>query len=316
MVTLDDCLAGISTAAIAGHIRPDGDSVGSCLAVYNYIFSGNPQIRADVFLEPIPEKFSFLKNADQIRDPKMADPSDVYDVFFCLDCGEEGRLGAAYPIFQAAKRTVCIDHHVTNQSFADVNEVDPQASSTAELIFRRMDETRIDESIAACLYLGIAHDTGVFRYSNTSTETMRIAEILMGKGIPFSRILDETYYIRSYVQQKIWGKALRDADLVLNGKCIVSVVTKKDLETFGASPEDLDGLVSELRSTEGVEVAVFLYELDDGYKISLRSTSYVDVAQIAQEFGGGGHARAAGASGGSDPEKIREQLLTRIAAQI
>ncbi len=316
MITLDACLSGISSAAIAGHIRPDGDSVGSCLAVYNYILAADPQIRVDVYLEPIPEKFSFLKNADRIRDPKEADPDAVYDVFFCLDCGDAERLGEAYPLFQSARRTVCIDHHATNQSFADLNEVEPQASSTAEMIFRRMDEARIDEAIAACLYLGIAHDTGVFRYSNTSRETMEIAGFLMGKGIPYSKILDETYYIRSYVQQRIWGKALRDAQLVLDGKCIVSVITKEDQETFGASPEDLDGIVSELRSTEGVEVAVFLYELDDGYKISLRSTSYVDVAQIASEFGGGGHARAAGAEGGSDPEKIREQLLARIAEQI
>ncbi len=316
MITLDACLSDISSAAIAGHIRPDGDSVGSCLAVYNYILAVDPRICVDVYLEPIPEKFSFLKNADRIREPKEADPANIYDVFFCLDCGDAERLGAAYPVFQSAKRTVCIDHHATNQSFADVNEVEPQASSTAEMIFRRMDKERINEAIAACLYLGIAHDTGVFRYSNTSPETMNIAGFLMGKGIPYSKILDETYYIRSFVQQRIWGKALRDAELFLDGKCIVSVITKEDQETFGASPEELDGIVSELRSTEGVEVAVFLYELDDGYKISLRSTSYVDVAQIARELGGGGHARAAGAEGGSDPEEIREQLLARIAAQI
>ncbi|MCC8142093.1 MAG: DHH family phosphoesterase [Lachnospiraceae bacterium] len=316
MITLDSCLNRITSAAIAGHVRPDGDSVGACLAVYNYICDNYPDIRADVYLEPIPAKFSFLKNADRIRDPKKADGSASYDVFFSLDCGDEERLGGAAAFFRSAKYTVCVDHHLTNSSFARVNEVDPNASSTSELIFRMMDPDKVTEEIAECLYLGIVHDTGVFQYSCTSPETMRIAGELMAKGIPYSRIVDETYYIRSYPQQKIWGKALLTSRLFFNGACIVSTVTQKDMEQYQVTPEDLDGIVSELRSTSGVEVAVFLYETTEGYKISLRSASYVDVAKIALTFGGGGHARAAGASADGDPEEILHKLLPMIGEQL
>ncbi len=316
MISLESCLERISSAAIAGHVRPDGDSVGSCLAVYNYIVDCRPDIRVDLYLETIQDKFSFLKNADRILDPDTADPNRVYDVFFSLDCGDADRLGAAYQFFRTAKHTVCVDHHITNSSFADLNEVHPEASSTSELIYRMMDEKGITEPIAECLYVGIALDTGIFRYPCTSPETMRIAGDLMARGIPYPDILDRIFYIRTYPQQKIRGKAFADARLYLNGACIVSVIRKIDMENCGATAEDLDEIVSELRSTSGVEVSVFLYETEEGYKISLRSASYVDVARIAQTFGGGGHARAAGASAGEDPEEILEKLLPLVAEQI
>ncbi len=312
MVSLDSCLKQIKSAAIAGHVRPDGDSVGSCLAVFNYITDNFPDIRADLYLEPVPEKFSFLKNSDRILDPDTADTSVTYDIFFSLDCGDAERLGKAYTFFKSAEHTVCVDHHITNSSFADVNEVHPGASSTAELIYRMMDPEKVTEEIAECLYTGIALDTGIFRYPCTSPETMRIAGELMAKGIPYPEIIDKVYYIRTYPQQRIRGKAFEGARLYLGGACIVSVITKADMDECGASHEDLDEIVSELRSTAGVEVSVFLYESGDGYKISLRSASRVDVARIAQKFGGGGHARAAGASAGSDPGEILAELLPLI----
>ncbi len=312
MVSLDSCLEHITSAAVAGHVRPDGDSVGSCLAVYNYIIDNYPDIRVDIYLEPIPDKFSFLKNADHIKDPDAADGTGMYDVFFSLDCGDEERLGAAFSFFRTAGKTVCIDHHVTNSSFADVNEVHPEASSTSELLYRMMDADLITEETAECLYVGIALDTGIFRYPCTSPLTMRIAGDLMKKGIPYPEIVDRVYCIRTYPQQRIRGKAFAGSKLYLDGECIVSVITKEDMDSCGAVHDDLDEIVSDLRSTSGVEVSVFLYETDEGYKISLRSASRVDVARIAQIFGGGGHARAAGASGGKDPEEILEKLLPLI----
>ncbi len=315
MISLDDSLAGVASVAIAGHVRPDGDCVGSCLAVYNYIVNNYPEIQTDVYLDPIPAKFSFLKNADRIRSAKEPE-RESYDLFIALDCGDEGRLGSAARLFKSAKRTLCIDHHLTNQSFADVNEVHPDASSASELVYQSMDPKKITEEIAECLYLGIAHDTGIFQYSCTSPQTMEIAGALMGRGIPYSRIVDETYYVRSFAQQKIWGKALLDSQLFLDGKCIYTMISRKDMEEYQVTSADLDGIVSELRSTAGVEVSVFLYETTDGYKISLRSSSYVDVAAIASEFGGGGHARAAGASSAKQPEEILHFILDWISKQL
>ncbi|MCC8029918.1 MAG: bifunctional oligoribonuclease/PAP phosphatase NrnA [Lachnospiraceae bacterium] len=316
MIYLDNFLRESDSAAVAGHVRPDGDCVGSCLAVYNYIRTWFPEIRADLYLEPIPEKFAFLKNADRIRQARAEEDPFVYDLFIALDCADIGRLGDAAGLFGAAKHTICIDHHVTNAGFADVNEVCPGASSASELVFSAMNPERISKEIAVCLYLGIAHDTGIFRYSCTSAETMRVAGELMNKGIDFTKLIDETYYIRTYAQQKIWGKALLDSQLFLDGTCIYSVVTLEDQDTFGVTAADLDGIVSELRSTAGVEVSVFLYESKNGYKISMRSASYVDVAKIAMDFGGGGHVRAAGAFAAGDPDTIRDSILFKIKEQL
>ena len=316
-ITLDSCLKDVKSVAIAGHVHPDGDCAGSCLAVYNYLRTYYPGIQADLFLEPISEKFLFLKNSDRIRSD-AADVTDrTYDLFIALDCGDAGRLGDAEHLFRSAGHTFCADHHITNQHFADSNYVFPEASSTSELVFRLMDPEKITKEIAECLYLGIVHDTGVFQYSCTSEETMRIAGSLMARGIDYPRIVDETYYVKSFSQQQIWGKAMMESRLYLDGRCICSIVTKKDMEAFQAGPNELEGLVSELRSTDGVEVSILLYETENGYKISLRSARFVDVAAIASEFGGGGHARAAGASSPDrDPERILAGLLKRISMQL
>lgn len=313
---LESVLDHVDSAAIAGHVRPDGDCAGSCLAMYNYIRDNYPRISVDLYLEPIPEKFLFLKNADRIR-TDAEEISCAYDLFIALDCGDAERLGAAGHLFQSAGRTLCVDHHMTNRSFADYNYVFPEASSTCELVYQLLDPEKITKEIAECLYLGIVHDTGVFQYSCTSPKTMETAGKLMAKGIDYPKIVDETYYIKTFVQQKIWGKAMMDSELYLDGRCICSIVTKRDMEAYQAGPKDLDGLVSELRSTAGVEVSVFLYETDDGYKISLRSASRVDVAKIAMEFGGGGHVRAAGASSDiKNPNRILEVLLEKIRQQL
>ncbi len=316
MNSLDEVLKEVRTAAVSGHVRPDGDCAGSCLAVYNYIREVYPGVDVHLFLEPIPEKFRFLKNADRIEDAASAGASGRYDLFIALDCSDEERLGAAADLFRKAERTVCIDHHLTNESFADENYIDPQASSASELVYDLLDKAHLTKEIAECLYLGIVHDTGVFQYSCTSRKTMCIAGELMETGIDYPRIVDETFFIKTYPQLRIWGRAMQESTLYLDGKCIGSVITAEDVREFGASYDDLDGIVSQLRSTAGVEAAVFLYEINGAYKVSLRSASYVDVAKIASSFGGGGHARAAGFSAQGAPRQIMEKVLAEIRTQL
>jgi phosphoesterase RecJ-like protein len=317
MTSFDAYLKNTASVAIAGHVRPDGDCVGSCLAVYNYIHDNYPKLVLDVYLEPIPDKFRFLKNSEVIQNAVEADETKIYDLFIALDCGDCGRLGAAAGLFEKAKKTVCVDHHISNLAFADENYIVPDASSTCELVYGLMNFDKITKEIAECIYLGIAHDTGVFQYSCTSSKTMQIAGALMDKGINYSKIVDETYYIKSYNQNRIWGKALMDSELYLDGRCIFSMIKKEDMQAYGVTPKDLDGIVSHLRSTIGVEVSIFLYQNeDDTYKISLRSASYVDVAKIAVTYGGGGHCRAAGASTNQEPKQILESLLAQIEEQL
>ena len=157
---LDQELQNVSSVAIAGHIRPDGDCVGSCLATYNYITTYYPQVKVCVFLEPIPRIFQFLQGADKILEAK--DSEESFDLCIVLDCGDATRLGDAVKFFETAKRTICIDHHVSNQAFADKNKIVADASSASELVYDSMDPAKITKEIAECIYTGMIHDTGVF----------------------------------------------------------------------------------------------------------------------------------------------------------
>ncbi|MBO5372674.1 MAG: bifunctional oligoribonuclease/PAP phosphatase NrnA [Lachnospiraceae bacterium] len=315
MKNLDSQLTGVKTVAIAGHIRPDGDCVGSCLATYNYIKTYYPDVDVTVYLEPIPNIFKFLARAEEIVHSCEKDWN--YDLFIAQDCGDTGRLGAAAKYFETAKKTVCIDHHISNDSFADVNYIYPYASSTCELIFELLDEKKITKEIAECIYVGMVHDTGVFQYSNTSAKTMESAGKLMEMGIDFSKIVDETFYTKTFEQNQILGKALLGSGLYADGKVIVSVVTQKDMEEFHVLPKHLDGIVNQLRVTKDVEVAVFIYENEDGtYKVSTRSNGLVNVAKLAVTFSGGGHERAAGFSMTGTITKIIQTIVSEIEKQL
>lgn len=311
MEKIDVLLAGMSLVAIAGHTRPDGDCTGSTLALYNYIKNNYPSIRVTLYLEPIPNIFKFLQRSDEIVSDFSEDVT--YDLFFSLDCGDGGRLGGALRYFDAAKKTVCIDHHISNQSFADVNDVQPEASSTSELVFGLLDEEKITKEIAECLYVGMVHDTGLFQYSCTSSKTMNIAGKLMDKGIDYPRIVDQTFFEKTFEQNQILGTALLKAKRHFDDRCITCILTAQDMADCHALPKHLEGIVSHLRSTKGVDTAVLLYENSDGtYKVSMRSNGAVDVAAICVKYGGGGHVRAAGATMSGDPEQILRQLLEEI----
>lgn len=307
-------LEGKHTVAIAGHVRPDGDCVGSCLATYNYIKTYYPQIKVDLYLEPIPNIFKFLKNADKIN--HTCERKEQYDLFIAQDCGDLTRLGEAAKYFESAKATFCIDHHISNQSFADENYIFPHASSTSELVYELIEEEKITKEIAECIYVGMIHDTGVFQYSSTSAKTMNVAGKLMEKGIDFTKIIDETFYTKTYNQNRIMGQALVDAKRYLKEQVITSVITKEQMEEYDVLPKHLDGIVSQLRITKDVEVAVFLYETEEGYKVSMRSNGKVDVAKIAMEFAGGGHIRAAGVSMEGKAEDIIAKILQEIEKQL
>ena len=308
-------LAQVKTVAIVGHVRPDGDCVGSCLATYNYIAEWFPQIKADIYLEPIPNIFKFLKNAEKIQ--SSCDSGQTYDLCIVQDCGDVGRLGAAVKYFDTAKKTISIDHHVSNDNFADENYIFPDTSSTSELIFELIEEEKITKEIAECIYVGMVHDTGVFQYSSTSAKTMNAAGVLMEKGINFSQIVDDTFYTKTFAQNKILGQALLNSRLYQDGAVVATSISQKEMNRFQVLPKHLDGIVSQLRVTKGVEAAIFLYENEDGtWKVSMRSNGKVNVADIAMKFKGGGHVRAAGATMEGGPEDIFGRLCKEIERQL
>ena len=316
-LNLDEKLEQAKTVAIAGHVKPDGDCVGSCLALWQYIRTYYPEVRAQVFLEPIPKIFLFLQYAEEICQARDWE-GEQFDLCIALDSGDLGRLGDAAVFFEQARHTVCIDHHVSNQAFAGENHIVPDASSTCELVYCLLPKERITKEIAESLYTGIVTDTGVFQYSCTSENTMRAAGDLMSRGIDFTSIVDRVFFQKTFVQQKIMGRALQNARLYEDIPCVASVLTAEDMEEYGALPKHLEGIVSQLQSTKDVEVSLFLYPLEEGaYKVSTRSSKIVDVAAIAMKYQGGGHVRAAGFSlRGEDPWEMVEMLLKDIRAQI
>lgn len=292
-VNLDKELKNVKNVGIAGHIRPDGDAVGSCVGLYWYLRQNYPEVQVTVYLEKIPESYHMIAGTDEICHDYSEEK--VYDLFFSLDCADEKRLGDGVKYLNTAKRTICIDHHISNAGFADLNCIYPDASSTSEIVFNLLDEDKITFESAEALYMGIVHDTGVFRHSCTSPETMEAAAKLMRFGVRCSKIISDTYYDKTYYQNQILGRALLESVLLLDGKIIFSAVRQREMEFYGVKPSDLDGIVQVLMGTVGVEAAIFLYETaPQEFKVSLRSRETVDVAKIASYFGGGGHVRAAG----------------------
>ncbi len=300
---------------ILGHLRPDGDCVGSCLGVYNYIYDNYPDKTVDIYLDEFKQEFMFLRGADEILHEKQ---ERVYDLCISLDSGDLERHGEFEVYFHEARRTMCVDHHISNLGFGDVCFLKTECSATAEAIFTLLDEDKIGMECAECLYLGIVHDTGVFKYTNTTRQTMEIAGILIEKGARSPLVIDGTFYKKTFKQNKMLSKALDAAFLMFEGKVIVSCLTKDIFDENDATNLDTDGVVDALRITEGVECALWMYEYPKKgtFKCSLRSNDIVNVNLIACRLGGGGHIRAAGCEVEGDKDTIILKVTNMIKEQL
>ncbi len=311
MNNISEILEGIHTVGIGGHVRPDGDCIGAAMALYLYLKQEFPELQTDLYLERPRETFHYIEAIDEVKE--TADLSVTYDLFILVDVSAEDRIGVAGECFHRAKRTCCIDHHVSNKGFADINVIRGGISSTCEVLYELLDADKIGQKIAIPIYTGMIHDTGVFQYSSTTKRTMEIAGALISTGFDFSRIIDSSFYEKTYVQNQVMGRVLTESILLLDGQCIAGVLRHKDLEFYGINGSDMDGIVNQLRLTKGVRVAVFIYESEPlHYKVSLRSDETVDVSQIASFFGGGGHVRAAGC----DMNGTHYDVLSNLAQQI
>ena len=312
---IDQLVQSAKTIGISGHIRPDGDCIGSCMGLYLYIKKNFPSIRCDVFLETIPPEYRFIKDIEVVRSDFQTD-IESYDIFFVLDCSKD-RTGDAEKYFDAAAKTVNIDHHVSNKGSGDENYIVPTASSACELIYDVIDPDKIDIEIAKSIYMGMVTDTGVFKYNNTSPKTMKTAAELISYGFDFGSLIDHVFYEKTYIQNQILGRALLESIMLMDGRCIVSVVSKQTMEFYGVSSNDLDGIVNQLLLTIGVDCAIFMYELAPlEYKVSLRSNGAVNVAEVAEMFSGGGHVRAAGCTVSGTSHDVINNITKYIHKQL
>jgi phosphoesterase RecJ-like protein len=250
-------------------------------------------------------------------DGTAATGADI-DVTFLLDTPSFERVGAGgVACLQSAKKTCNIDHHISNpKNLCSLNIVEPSASSACEVLFEQLDQSKISKRTAECLYLGIVHDTGAFKFSNTGKRTMEIVGTLIDEGIDFARIVNETYYCRTYKQTLVTGFVLQNSKLALDGRVVHAYVTPEKMKEFDVTPVDLSNVIDTLREVSGTEVALFLYPVNGKYKISLRSNYVVDVNAIAKEFGGGGHTRAAGGDTDLSPDDAIRKILELVEKQL
>lgn len=315
MIDLKSIASGAERILVAGHVRPDGDCVGACLAAGRYLNNIYPDKCLEIYLETLPEKFAFLGEGVQGVIHCVSDTP--YDLCIVLDASATDRLGEALPAFKNAGNTLVVDHHVSNTRYGKENVVSPDASSTCEVLYGLMDSEYVDEKVAEALYIGIVTDSGGFRYSSTSKRTMEIAGALMEKGIPFSEDMDRCFYQRTYTQTQLLGRTLLASMRVMDGQCIVAAITRRMMEFYGAKTEDIDGIIDHLRITKGVEVAILLHELShQEYKVSMRSNRVVDVSRVASYFGGGGHVRAAGCTMRGSIYDVCNNLTEHIEMQL
>ena len=314
-IPIKELIGDAKTIGIAGHIRPDGDCIGSCMTLYNYIEKNFPDIQVKVYLEKIKDKFLFIKNSEKI-DSNGYDGTE-YDLFFSLDCADLERLGLNKEFFEHAKRTACIDHHISNGGYADYNYILPNASSACEVLYDLLDVSLFDKSIAEPMYTGIAHDSGVFRFQSTTSKTMNVAGKMLDFGINANKILEETYSKKTYAQSQVAGRLQLESVRFMDNRCIFAYATTKLMEFYGVTTKDLDSVVAQLRNIEGIEVAIFMYQIGEmKYKVSMRSQDLVDVSVIASYFGGGGHVRAAGFDTVGDVHDIINNISEQIEKQM
>lgn len=297
-----------------GHIHPDGDALGSALAVARSARAAGKQAWA-TFGEPfaVADQFRYLDTR------VLAAPGDLVgaDVVVACDTANAERLGSALPLAESARTLVVVDHHVSNGGFGDIVVVDPSAAATAQLVYRLLaDHLRwpIDAQTATALYTGLVTDTGRFQYSSTDAEVHRVAAALLEAGVDPDEVGRHVYGEAPFGYLHAAGAVLARCRLVAPRRLVWSVMYRSDLDDSGIGYDDTDGLIDLVRLATEAEVACLLKETDDGvFKGSLRSRGTVDVNAVAAAFGGGGHHNAAGFTASGAPEEIAARIEDLLA---
>ena len=312
-MTLDNILEEIKKAksiVILTHENPDGDAVGSSLAMYLAIKKLDKDV--DIIIPEFSRCFKFLPSANEIK-KEIIDKK--YDLAISLDCADFKRL-VGNELFEKATSKVVIDHHSSNNMYGDYNFVNPVAPACCEILVGMFEYLGIEISIeiGTCILTGIITDTGGFRYSGVTAETFEFTAELLRKGVNVSEVYKRVLETKTMANFELNKKISDRMEFFENGKVAFTYVTLDDEESVSAEPGDHEGLVEVGRDIEGVEVSVFLRENKDrtGYKVSLRSNDYVNVSDVCFMFGGGGHLRAAGCMILGELEQVKSKILNEV----
>ena len=287
---------------LASHINPDGDAVGSTIAMGLLLAAIDKKIT--LYNESsIPVVYRFLPRVEMIEN-SISNAND-FDTAIILDCSNLQRIGTAASLVNDIPTIINIDHHISNSQFGSFQLIDTSASSTAEIIYRLIKKmgVAIDKTIATLIYTGILTDTGSFRFSNTNQAAFAICQEMVEKGVDPSDVAQHVYGRYSIGRIKLLNLALDSIEIFHNGKLSIMTITQEMLSKTGTRTEDIDGLINYARRIEDVKIAALIHEKQNGshnlkgsgqFHVSLRSDGTVDVAAFAAFFGGGGHATAAG----------------------
>ena len=299
--------------AVLSHVRPDGDALGSQLALGLSL----KRLGKDVRIwneEGMLEKYSFLPSANLLTKPP-ADPEDV-DVAIALDTAIQNRLGTALPAVRSAKVWINIDHHPSNPGYGDLVYINPKAPATGQILFEliRSEKLPIDAAIAENLYVAISTDTGSFQYPNTTARTFEMAAELVRAGVDVGRVSQLTYENYPRRRAELLRDLLGTMRFEANDRVASFSLSLATAKKLGVLPEDNEGLIDHLRAIHGVIVAVFFEELADGkVRVSMRSKSEkVNVCAICEKFGGGGHVLAAGARIPGTLAEVEKKILEEV----
>lgn len=306
-------------AFLATHTNPDGDAIGSLLALGGALQRlGCGTLLYDA--SPVPAVYQFLPSVERVV--RELPPEECrFDLAVVLDCGNVRRIGEdALQRIDGIPTIINIDHHITNTGFGTLQAVDSSACATSEIIYRliRKLEVPIDPAMATAIYTGILTDTGSFRFSNTNRAAFEICEKMIAAGADPYHVAQHVYGTYSLGRIKLLNLALDSIEISKNGKMSMMSLTRNMLRETGTQPEDIDGLINYARRIQDVRVAVLIQELENGvessgsrhrYHVSLRSDGTVDVSRIAAAYGGGGHSSAAGFSTEQPFSELKSHLL-------
>lgn len=316
MSTLDNILEEINQAesiVILTHENPDGDAIGTGLALYNSLKQMGKQ--PDIIIPEYPRTFEFLPGSDEIKKESNV---EKYDLAISVDCATIKMLNGFASYFENAKVKMSIDHHSTNTMFGDLNYVSPDAPACAQILLVVLEYFKVDitKDIGTCILTGIITDTGGFKYSGVTSETFEFVAWLLNKGINVSKIYRKVLQTKTRANFELNRIATNRLEFLEDGKVAFTYITKEDEEKVGAENGDHEGIVETGRDIEGVEVSIFIRQTDKGCKISMRSNEYVNVSDVCLLLGGGGHIHAAGVTLQCTIEQAKEKILRQIKTVI
>lgn len=302
---------------VVGHISPDGDAIGSALALYHFLSEQGKQVKVG-WGEKInlPSQYLFLPAQSKLETITI-ESGVCSETLIAVDVATEERLGSAEGLLANLDLVVNIDHHLDNTLFGHLNLINPKASSTAEIVYSLLKKTgkKISLNVATCLYVALATDTGQFQYANTTADAFKMAAELVALGIEPNLISQNLYESHTLPKLKLLGKALDKVVYEPELKLIYSCLDKNDLKETGASPADTERLIDHLRAVEGVKLAMLIKAFDKEIKVSLRAKDEFDVRSLANQFGGGGHKAAAGFIYHGSVEQLITEVKHKLRAK-